>query len=68
MKLEGLYKLKQFNELIRTRAYDLSACSIVPQPSVLQRAPFYHIIYNSMVFLGHKRTIMTGRPPLVGEF
>jgi hypothetical protein len=30
--LEGLGKLKKFNDLIRTRICDIPACSIVPQP------------------------------------
>jgi hypothetical protein len=39
VQLEGLGKLKEFNQLIGTRNRDLPACSIAPQPSTLPRAP-----------------------------
>jgi hypothetical protein len=39
VRLEGLGKLNKFNEFIRKRARDLSACSIVPELTTLQRAP-----------------------------
>jgi hypothetical protein len=35
VQLEGLGKLKKFNDLIQTRNHDLPACSIMPQPSML---------------------------------
>jgi hypothetical protein len=35
VRLEGLPKLKKFNDLIRTGTCDLLACSIAPQPSTL---------------------------------
>jgi hypothetical protein len=38
VQLEGLGKLKTFNDLIGTRNRDLSTCSIVPQPTTLPRA------------------------------
>jgi hypothetical protein len=38
VRLEGLGKLKK-NPLIGTRTCDLPACSIVPQPTTLPRAP-----------------------------
>jgi hypothetical protein len=37
--MEGLSKLKKSNDLIGNRAHDLPACSIVPQPTTLPRAP-----------------------------
>jgi hypothetical protein len=40
VRLEGLGQLKKIL-LIGTRARDLPACSIVPQPTTLPRAPTY---------------------------
>jgi hypothetical protein len=37
--LKGLGKLKKFNDLIGNKTLDLPACSIVPQPTMLPRAP-----------------------------
>jgi hypothetical protein len=34
---EELRKLKKFNELIRRVTRDLTACSVVPQPTTLAR-------------------------------
>jgi hypothetical protein len=39
MLLEGLGQLKKSNDLIGDRIRDLPACSIVPQPTTLPRAP-----------------------------
>jgi hypothetical protein len=39
VRLEGLRQLKKFNYLIGNRTRDLPACSIVPQPTTLPRAP-----------------------------
>jgi hypothetical protein len=39
MRLEGLSKLKIFNDLIGNRTCDILACSIVPEPTTLPRAP-----------------------------
>jgi hypothetical protein len=39
MRLEGLGKLKKRIHLIGTRSRYLPACSIVPQPIILPRAP-----------------------------
>jgi hypothetical protein len=39
MRLEGLRKLKKSNDLTGNRNGDLPACSIVPQPATLPRAP-----------------------------
>jgi hypothetical protein len=36
VQLEGLDALKKFNELIGSRTRDHPACSIAPQPSMLQ--------------------------------
>jgi hypothetical protein len=38
VRLEGLGKLKNFNDLIGTRARDLPDVNIVPQPTTLPRA------------------------------
>jgi hypothetical protein len=43
LRLEGLGKLKKIH-LIGTRTRDLPACSIVPQPTTLPRAPATHAI------------------------
>jgi hypothetical protein len=48
VRLEGLGQLKKIH-LIRTRTRDLQACSIVPQPTMLPRAPPPH--GNSMIYL-----------------
>jgi hypothetical protein len=39
VRLEGLCHLKKSNALIGNRTHDLPACSIVPQPITLPRAP-----------------------------
>jgi hypothetical protein len=39
VRLEGLSKLKKFNDLIGTQIRDLPACSIVPQLITLPCAP-----------------------------
>jgi hypothetical protein len=39
VQLEGLGNLKKTIDLIGTRTHDLPACSIVPQPTTLLRAP-----------------------------
>jgi hypothetical protein len=39
VRLEGLGKLKKSNYLIRIRTRHLPACSVVPQPTTLPRAP-----------------------------
>jgi hypothetical protein len=39
VRLEGLGQLKKSNDLIGYRTRDLQACSIVPQPTTLPRAP-----------------------------
>jgi hypothetical protein len=41
VRLEGLGKLKKKIHLIGTRTRDLPACTIVPQPTTLPRAPSY---------------------------
>jgi hypothetical protein len=43
VQLEGLSKWKKIH-LIGTRTRDLPACSIVPQPTMLPRAPIIIII------------------------
>jgi hypothetical protein len=40
MGLEGLGKLKKSYDVIGNQTRDLPACSIVPQPTALPRAPF----------------------------
>jgi hypothetical protein len=37
--MEGLGKLKKFNDLIGTQTGDLPAWSILPQPTTLSHAP-----------------------------
>jgi hypothetical protein len=37
--MQGLGKLKQYNDLIGTRTRDLPACNIAPKPCTLPRAP-----------------------------
>jgi hypothetical protein len=44
VQLEGLGKLKKFDDLIKTRIRDLPACIIVPQPTMLQYDPTYVLI------------------------
>jgi hypothetical protein len=39
VQLEGLGKLKKSSDLIGAPTCNLPACSIVPQPTMLQRAP-----------------------------
>jgi hypothetical protein len=39
VRLEGLGQLKKSSDFIGNRTYDLSACSILPQPITLPRAP-----------------------------
>jgi hypothetical protein len=36
VRLEGLGKLKKFNDFIETQTRDLPACSIAPQPKIPQ--------------------------------
>jgi hypothetical protein len=40
VRLEGLSQLKKKIHLIGIRSRDLTACSIVPQPTTLLRAPY----------------------------
>jgi hypothetical protein len=42
VRLEELGKLKKLNDFIGTRIRDLPACSIMPQPTTLPRAPKVH--------------------------
>jgi hypothetical protein len=39
VRLEGLRKLKKSDDLIGKRIYYLPACEIVPQPTMIPRAP-----------------------------
>jgi hypothetical protein len=39
VRLEGLGKLKKPSDLIRNLTHNLPACSIVPEPTMLSRAP-----------------------------
>jgi hypothetical protein len=41
LRLEGLSKLKKKIHLIGTQSRDLAACSILPQPTTLPRAPVH---------------------------
>jgi hypothetical protein len=49
--LEGLGKLKKFNDLIRNETHDLPACSIMPQPITLLHAP---VLKGAIVIAGFK--------------
>jgi hypothetical protein len=49
--LEGFGELKKLNYLIGTRTLDLPACSTVPQPTKLLRAPTYKIVPHNSI--GH---------------
>jgi hypothetical protein len=40
LQLEGLGQLKKFND-IGNQTHNLPACSILPQPTMLPRAPLY---------------------------
>jgi hypothetical protein len=60
VRLEGLGQLKKSNNLIGNRTRNLPACSTVPQPSTLPRAPthsdntnidFLNIIYRPVFIL-----------------
>jgi hypothetical protein len=41
MRMEGLVKLKELNEIIGSQTRDLLACGIMPQPITLERV--HHI-------------------------
>jgi hypothetical protein len=49
VRLEGSGKL----HLIGTRTRGLPACSIVPQPTTLLRAPSPHVFVNKMIIKGN---------------
>jgi hypothetical protein len=58
-RLEGLAKLKKCNDLIGTRTRDRPACSVVPQPSTLPRAPGcakYRVEVQPWLLLFHDRS------------
>jgi hypothetical protein len=48
MRLDGLGKLKEFNDLIKYRTRDLHACIIMPQPTTLPRAPYYFMLVSKL--------------------
>jgi hypothetical protein len=50
VRLEGLGQLKKIN-VIGTRTRDLPACSTVPQPTTLQRAPAYLIVSYKLLIV-----------------
>jgi hypothetical protein len=52
VQLEGLSKLKKTN-LIRTRSHNLPACSIVPQATMLLRAPVYCKCIQILLYVCH---------------
>jgi hypothetical protein len=55
MRLEGLSKLgKKKIHLIVIRTRDLPACSIVPQPSTLLRAPL--VLFEKLIIHGRVQT------------
>jgi hypothetical protein len=53
VRLEGLGQLKKSNYLIGTRSRDLPACSTVPQPTTLLRAPSDSGGYEEFYLLGY---------------
>jgi hypothetical protein len=55
LRLEGLDMLKNSNDLTETRNCDLPACSIVPQPTTLPRAPKY-IVFDLTNFRSLEHT------------
>jgi hypothetical protein len=48
VRLKGLVKLKKNHDLIGPRTRDLPACSIVPQPITLPRAPKQYMRLNKL--------------------
>jgi hypothetical protein len=57
VRLEGLGKLKKSTSS-RTRMIDLPACSMVPQPTTLPRAPFVYLPCH--LILEHLQSIFSG--------
>jgi hypothetical protein len=51
VRLEGLEQLKKTNDLIGNRTHDLPACSIVPQPTTVPRAPPSNFIIKLKLML-----------------
>jgi hypothetical protein len=49
MLLEGLGQLKKKIHLIGTQTHDIPACSTVPQPTTLRRAPYLAEFSNKFV-------------------
>jgi hypothetical protein len=47
--LEGLSQLKKSNDFIVNRTRDLPACSIVPQPTTLPRAPVIRYLEKQLI-------------------
>jgi hypothetical protein len=41
MRLEGLRKFNKFSDLIGTRKFAFTACSIMPEPNTLPRVPLF---------------------------
>jgi hypothetical protein len=52
LRLEGLGKLRKFDDLIRNRTNDLQACNTAPQPTTLPRAT-YVVLHGTII---QKRT------------
>jgi hypothetical protein len=50
VRLEGLGQLKKSNNLNGNRTHNLPACTIVPQPSTIPRAPIMNIMGCILVF------------------
>jgi hypothetical protein len=48
MQLERLGILKKSNDLIGIRTRDLPACSTVPQPTTVPRAPLIYTLYKAL--------------------
>jgi hypothetical protein len=69
VQLEGIGKLKMFNELTGTRTRDLPAHSTVPQPTTLPHAPSACLIDKGTVDLDmgtHDLTVLFLLQQLIG--
>jgi hypothetical protein len=49
VRLEGLGQLKKSNKVIGNQTHDLLACSTVPQPTMLPRAPRVNLILAILI-------------------
>jgi hypothetical protein len=59
MRLEGLGKLKNSVDLVGNLTRDLPACSIVPQPTTLPRAPLKDL--TTLITAGEDRNLCNSK-------